>query len=207
MMSIETKTAAKKVYENPTEYYGKSITNYSANGVEDWKIFYSDGINIYLISDDYVSPYMYSSLISASNGITADIVTPICYANFTEKGSTICYQFPFAEQNEHYDNTGIRKAIVLTRYVNTLKNWIMYERTGEQRFIILPTIGIMDFEYTEDQIRIMLGRNERTSVSLKVSDTYKNIFNIIKQYMLSQNNELKDENLKQEIEILEKLTK
>jgi len=53
-------------------------------------------------SDDYVSPYMYSSLISASNGITADIVTPICYANFTEKGSTICYQFPFAEQNEQF---------------------------------------------------------------------------------------------------------
>ena len=43
MMSIETKTAAKKVYENPTDYYGKSITNYSANGVTYWKIFHSDG--------------------------------------------------------------------------------------------------------------------------------------------------------------------
>lgn len=112
-----------------------------------------------------------------------------------------------AEQNEHYDNTGIRKAIVLTRYANTLKNWIIYERTGEQRFIIIPTIGIMDFDYTEDQIRVMLGRNERTSVNLKVSDTYKNVFNTIKQYILNENNELKDENLKQEIEILEKLTK
>lgn len=112
-----------------------------------------------------------------------------------------------AEQNEHYDNTGIRKAIVLTRYANTIKNWIMYERTGEQRFIIIPTIGIMDFDYTEDQIRLMLGENERTSVNLKVSDTYKNIFNTIKQYILNENNELKDENLKQEVEILEKLTK
>ena len=112
-----------------------------------------------------------------------------------------------AEQNEHYDNTGIRKAIVLTRYANALKNWIMYERTGEQRFIILPTIGILDFDYTEEQIRVMLGRNERTSVDLKVSDTYKNVFNTIKQYILNENNELKDENLKQEIEILEKLTK
>ena len=112
-----------------------------------------------------------------------------------------------AEQNEHYDNTGIRKAIVLTRYANALKNWIMYERTGEQRFIILPTIGILDFDYTEEQIRVMLGRNERTSVNLKVSDTYKNTFTTIKQYILNENNELKDENLKQEIEILEKLTK
>lgn len=56
MMSIETKTAAKEVYENPTEYYGKSITNYSANGVEDWKIFYSDGSNVYIITSDYIDP-------------------------------------------------------------------------------------------------------------------------------------------------------
>ena len=112
-----------------------------------------------------------------------------------------------AEQSEHYDNTGIKKAIVLTRYANAIKNWIMYEKTGEQRFIIIPTTGIMDFDYTEDQIRVMLGRNERTSVKLKVSDTYKNVFNTIKQYILNENNELKDENLKQEIEILEKLTK
>lgn len=54
MMSIETKTAAKKVYENPTEYYGKRITNYSANGVSDWKIFHSDGKNVYIIASDYV---------------------------------------------------------------------------------------------------------------------------------------------------------
>ena len=113
----------------------------------------------------------------------------------------------FAEQNEHYDNTGIRKAIVLARYANTIKNWIMYERTGEQRFIIIPAVGIMDFDYTEEQIRLILGKNERTSVKLKVSDMYKNIFNTIKQYILNENNELKDETLKQEIEILEDLTK
>lgn len=54
MMSIETKTAAEKVYENPTEYYGKRITNYSANGITDWKIFHSDGKNVYIIASDYV---------------------------------------------------------------------------------------------------------------------------------------------------------
>ena len=113
----------------------------------------------------------------------------------------------FAEQEEHYDNTGIRKAIVLTRYANAIKNWIMYERTGEQRFIIVPAIGITDFDYTEDQIRVMLGKNERTSVKLKVSDTYKNVFNTIKKYIISENEQIKDENFKYEIEILEKLSK
>ena len=47
------KTAAEKVYED-TSYYGKSITNYSANGVTDWKIFHSDGKNVYIIASDYV---------------------------------------------------------------------------------------------------------------------------------------------------------
>ena len=113
----------------------------------------------------------------------------------------------FAEQEEHYDNTGIRKAIVLTRYANAVKNWIMYERTREPRFVILPDNGIMDFNYTEDEVRLMLGRNERTSVKLSVSDTYKNVFNTIKQYITNENEQIKDENLKQEIEILEKLSK
>ena len=47
------KTASEKVYED-TSYYGKSITNYEVNGVKDWKIFYSDGSNVYIIATDYV---------------------------------------------------------------------------------------------------------------------------------------------------------
>lgn len=45
---------AQTVAESPTEFYGKSITNYDVNGVKDWKIFYSDEKNMYLIASDYV---------------------------------------------------------------------------------------------------------------------------------------------------------
>ena len=45
---------AEKVEANVAEYYGKRITNYSANGVSDWKIFHSDGKNVYIIASDYV---------------------------------------------------------------------------------------------------------------------------------------------------------
>lgn len=47
------KTASEKVYEDAS-YYGKSITNYEVNGVKDWKIFHSDGKNVYIIASDYV---------------------------------------------------------------------------------------------------------------------------------------------------------
>ena len=46
--------SAKEVSDKPSEYYGATVTNYSANGVNDWKIFHSDGENIYLISSDYI---------------------------------------------------------------------------------------------------------------------------------------------------------
>ena len=54
-MTVGAKEKFAKVVEaNVEDYYGKSITNYSANGVEDWKIFHSDGKNVYIIASDYV---------------------------------------------------------------------------------------------------------------------------------------------------------
>ncbi len=49
-----SKGSAKEVADNASEYYGKAVTNYTANGVSDWKIFHSDGTNIYLISSGYL---------------------------------------------------------------------------------------------------------------------------------------------------------
>ena len=47
-------------------------------------------------SDDFVSPKMYSTLIDASENMSVDIVTPMCYANYSSRGETIKYQFPFS---------------------------------------------------------------------------------------------------------------
>ena len=52
--SDTSKVSAKEVADNAPDYYGKTVTNYTANGVSDWKIFHSDGTNIYLISSDYI---------------------------------------------------------------------------------------------------------------------------------------------------------
>ena len=51
---------AIKVFEEPTKYYGKIVTNYTTGNSTldeeiDWQIFYSNGKNIYLIATDYVS--------------------------------------------------------------------------------------------------------------------------------------------------------
>lgn len=103
---------------------------------------------------------------------------------------------------EYYDNTGIRKGIVLTRYVNIIKDWIAYERTEDEKFMIINDNGITDFD---EEYFIGLGEHENQSVDLTVSDEYKKIFLELKEYMEKENQELKDETLEREIEILEKL--
>lgn len=103
---------------------------------------------------------------------------------------------------EFYDNTGIRKGIVLTRYVNVIRDWIAYERTEDDKFMILYTTGINEFD---EEYYYSLGEQERQSVELTVSDEYKKIFADLKSYIENENKELKDETLEKEIEILDKL--
>ena len=47
---------AAAVKENATTYYGAEVQGYecASEGVNKWRIFYSDGNNIYLIADDYL---------------------------------------------------------------------------------------------------------------------------------------------------------
>ena len=45
---------AIKVASNPSKYYGMKVNNYISNGISEWKIFYSDRNNVYLISTDYI---------------------------------------------------------------------------------------------------------------------------------------------------------
>jgi Ca-activated chloride channel family protein len=126
--------------------------------------------------------------------------------NFKEYQNTQTITFDKNKNEEFYDNSGIRKAIVLTRYVNILKNWILYERTEDKRFMVGSDKGIVDLFYTEEEITNILGEHERMSVNLKVSEDYKEILRNIKEYILKENKEIKDDSLKKEIEILDMLT-
>ena len=57
---------AQMVAEHPETYYGLKVTNYtSTNGQDDWRIFYSDGEHIFLITGDYVD-------LSVANGLNSN---------------------------------------------------------------------------------------------------------------------------------------
>ena len=78
----------------------------------------------------------------------------------------------------------------------------MYERTEDANYIIKPVYGIVDCNLTKDEVFRILGENERTSVGLKVSDKYKEIFTNLRKYIAEENKTMQDKTLEQELEIL-----
>ena len=65
-----TDITAQMVAEHPETYYGLKVTNYeSINGQDDWKIFYSDGTHIFLITGDYVDLSV-ANRLNSNTGMT-----------------------------------------------------------------------------------------------------------------------------------------
>ena len=55
VQAVYKNVTAEMIAKNPQLYYGLTVTNYaSVNGQDDWKIFYSDGTHIFLITSEYV---------------------------------------------------------------------------------------------------------------------------------------------------------
>ena len=63
---------AQMVAEHPELYYGLKVTNYtSTNGQNDWRIFYSDGTHIFLITGDYINTAETNRINSATRMTTS----------------------------------------------------------------------------------------------------------------------------------------
>ena len=103
---------------------------------------------------------------------------------------------------EFFENSGIRKGVLLVRYANLMKNWINDERKSIQEGTpvepsVNTEVGIV--------ICIQLGEWERQSVLLRVSEGYRKLFETFKEYFLQEMREIGDETLEQELQILDKL--
>ena len=67
-----TGITAQMVANEPSKYYGLKVTNYtSQNGQNDWKIFYSDGEHIFLITGDYIDTTKANRINSATGMVTS----------------------------------------------------------------------------------------------------------------------------------------
>jgi Ca-activated chloride channel homolog len=104
---------------------------------------------------------------------------------------------------EYFDNSGIRKGVLLTRYAALMKNWISEERQyGSRSDSWTPCVGqdsgiVLPLEYP--------GQWERQSVNLSVSAGYKHLFQKFSGYFAGEMKLIGDYDLGQELDILHKL--
>lgn len=104
---------------------------------------------------------------------------------------------------EYFGNSGIRKAVLLTRYAAMLKNWMIDER-GHMNYskTWAPCIG----EWSGITIpNENVGQWERTSLPLYVSPWYRSIFRDFGRYFESEMYAIGDSTLNQEMRILDAL--
>ena len=104
------------------------------------------------------------------------------------------------KEPDFFENTGIRKGILLSRYANLIKNWIIDERESiEKNEMVTPSVN------SEEGIvvPIELGRWERQSIPLRVSEPYKELFKEFSIYFEKEMNAIGDDTLGQELDILD----
>jgi Ca-activated chloride channel homolog len=113
-----------------------------------------------------------------------------------------------SEDKNIYQNDGIRKAVLLSRYADLMKNWIFDERsyldnpTRPILWGVTRSIGIMPPIYDPEQF---LGKWERQSEPLTVSEHYKELIKDFGKYFEEEKNYLSDDVLDKELELLDKL--
>jgi Ca-activated chloride channel homolog len=101
---------------------------------------------------------------------------------------------------EYFDNTGIRKGVLLVRYAELMKDWIIDERQHVNS--VLP----WNCRINENDGIVMpptdLGTWERQSMPLKVTSSYRSLFKTFGGYFEDEMDMIEDDELQQELDIL-----
>jgi Ca-activated chloride channel family protein len=114
---------------------------------------------------------------------------------------------------EFYENSGIRKGILLARYADLMKSWMVDERKGQRQ---TENDRVVPFDEPSPMMPCItfergivprcgffeLGEWERQSMDLKVSAHYKELFEKFKTYFEKEMEAIGDKTLTKEIEIL-----
>ena len=152
---VVIKGSAEEVANNPGEYYGKTVTNYTANGVSDWKIFHSDGTNIYLISSEYLP---LDKIPATKNGSTftkgayaksATLISAVDDSNYSSGSENISINNPARKWlNLYLDNySSTSNNMKAVAYMLDTDVWNVY-KTDEAKYAIGgPTIEMLMESY------------------------------------------------------------
>jgi Ca-activated chloride channel family protein len=106
-------------------------------------------------------------------------------------------------KQDFYQNNGIRKAILLSRYADLLKNWMIDERRAQEMgWKVVPSVTLANGIV----IPVELGEWERQSLPLRVSEPYQKLFAEFRNKFQQDIRGMGDPTLEQDVSILEKLS-
>ena len=141
-----------------------------------------------------------------------DIELAVSYTDVNGKSFQNKQNIEFKSKKEtYYDNSGIRKAILVSDFVTVMKNWLMDARAGcndNVKWIMqeYPVIMKRCMVFPPKRpIYPTIKTWERKSCKLKVSDGYKKLFQTFKRSFVEEMNILNDDSLQKELTILNRL--
>ena len=131
---------AQMVANEPAKYYGLKVTDYtSQNGQNDWRIFYSDGTHIFLITGDYVKTTE-TDRINSNTGMTKSNYCAYwsLVPSFQTVDSEVLTRF---KATEYTLQSGITNSKCVSTLLNS-NNWSSYKDSGNkaEKAIGSPTV-------------------------------------------------------------------
>lgn len=134
-----------------------------------------------------------------------DLKLKVSYEDRTGKTFANEAKVKILGDKEYYDNLGVRKGILLSRYADLVKDWIFDERRNSDQTTPFKPFVDREVGIMVPPIQPSLGQWERQSIPLKVSVPYKELFGEFREYFKREMNAVGDDNLDQEVTVLEKL--
>ena len=119
-----SKVSAKEVANNASTYYGATVTNYAANGVDSWKVFHSDGTNIYLITTNFLEV---SQIPATKKGNTFSIGSCPRSTNF----------YPAINDSTYSSGTGSIASD------NSARKWLSFLNTQNSSYTNMRTVAYL----------------------------------------------------------------
>ncbi len=142
---------------------------------------------------------------------SAELTLNVSYSDVNGKHYANSQKVKFKNKDIYYDNTGIRKAILVSDYVTVMKNWLIDARAScndqvrwanqqpieiQKRCLVYPPLRP---EYPH------VATWERRSCKLAVSAGYKKFLYLFKKIYMKEMSILNDESLKKELNVINKL--
>ena len=142
-----------------------------------------------------------------------DIKLKVSYSDINGKSFSNQQKVELKKANNYYDNSGIRKAILISDYVSIMKNWVIDARAGcndNVKWVMEDYLTIMKrcmIFPPKRPIFPTIKTWERKSCKLKVSEGYKKLFGTFKIHFAKEMRDIKDNSLNIELNILDTLLK